>query len=263
MIINVGYEKSIEIKHCTARTLSLDIKNSTPKITRSSRRILEDITFYDDIIELNFHDKYIIKLGDTITLKGKNIKYKINFILSEIDGNYYLQEEPLNKSTSFILPLVLSGNYSDYLFNTCYFNSYILDSDYNSDYLYVVYKFIDIEGYKNTERKLTKQKNFIKVIDVNKTFSAFVFSIPNNLEEVFTLFWQGKYHKIDEKYKQRIINFYTDAEGISRNIKYLTEKGLSNDIKKRKMLEANLGCKIPENINIVSKPKIKDEIIKI
>lgn len=262
MIINVGYDKQIDISHMSARTLLLNPKNALPEVTRNSYHILDDITFYGDIISLNFHDNYKIGLGDSIKLKGKNIHYIVNHIESEIDGNYYLTEEFLNKSTYFIVPVVLEGIYKNYLFNTCYFNSYIGTKD-NKNYLYVTYKFIDVKGYKATETFLTSQKYFVKVIENNQVFSTFVFTIPVEYDELLHNFWNGDYHLLEGKIKERIKKFYLEPEGLVKKIHFEVNKALTIDLKHKKNLEDSLGCKLPLNMNLISKPSVKDETINL
>lgn len=271
MIIQITDKKRLEITELSSRSLSLRMNNIKPLESRTYYEEFNQTFYTEEITQLKFEgkDPYIIKLGDTITIN--RVIYNINKIICGRDYEYILIDQELNKSTKYILPLIVPINSyaTEYLFNSCLYNTYLHCNKYpllsNNKYLFIKYRFYDIPTYKIFESSILKQKNFVLTDDSEKGFTTFVLDIGEEFNSTVDLFNLGKYHVFKEEHDTRILNFFIPSKngreygGIYNQIKQC----LTKDINKIKQLESKLGMELPEGIGLDSKPEIIKETLKL
>ena len=258
MEIKIIGNKKILLTPLNARILELDL--TTSKCTESrnyyEEEVLKEIFETNIINKLTFYNKLTISIGDKYVVNG--IEYTVNEIIPGEYNKYLLIDTELTKTSQFLLPFVASSGStaSSYLYNSCFYNAYLnwdKYPEYDEGFIFLCYKFFNIDGYKQLETKITSQSNFIKVIEPNSKYTVFVMEFPEKYAEVKNAVLEGKYYRgIKEHYKKMILDFYQlkNTHEVYKTI-YRTSAGV-------KELESKLGIDIG-NIDLMSKPDINKE----
>ena len=180
---------------------------------------------------------------------ANNSMYKVNSI-QQAGNLFYCIEESITKSAQYILPM-LGENFMYYSFNTDLYNVYLSDC-YTQ--LFLVYKFSPDAEYLDLEARLLKHPKFVKMLDPTPELVVTQFDIPEKYWQDVTLIMDGKYSKIDNYTKTVIYSFH----GLnSTSVLYSV---LFNVELYRKEMESRLDCTIPPNIDLMSKPNLKQEL---
>jgi hypothetical protein len=207
----------------------------------------------DNFQELKFSDFLSFKKGEDIVIKDKHGSY-INFTLNDIikisDKEYEGIDQKINKSCIFILPL-LGVNYIFFDYGYTLYNAYV-STDYSS--IYLKYKFINTSGYLELEEKLCNHKDFLEFYDVDKQFVIFKFRIDNTYFNDIHNIIEGKYSKIRESTKKKILAFH--GAGDTSELGHI----LNKNEKYKKVLEKKLNVYIPDNIDLMSKINKTEEL---
>jgi hypothetical protein len=150
------------------------------------------------------------------------------------------------------------------------YNTYLYCDKYpqysNGEFLFLCYKFIDNATYKKLETELISQKNFVEIIEPDKTYTIFVFEIDKKYHFIVDQFLQGKYHNFHKSVKDQILAFY-DIK--NNKVKYYAPMYnrisgvLSNNKADREKLEIKLKIDLPPDMNWESKPSINEESLKL
>ena len=250
MIINVAKNKNIEIKVKNGRDLLLLHNMDSVRITKEK----------NEIVKLDFYGN-TYGIGDTISINNDNIKssYTIRYIKQTSNYSFELSSEILTKSSVFLFPLVSQKDsiHKNYFFNTYFYNAYInltgQDEFNDSNHLFLVYRFFNTEYFKDLEKLIMSSPNFIKTVEPDVNFTAFVMAIPIQFKQDAKRILRGQYSKISTTAKSKIITFHTAH--IDSELYHILHR---SDVLKSK-LETHLGCSIPEDIELCSKPEFNKE----
>lgn len=243
MIYNTDNENklfnNIEFYPKDARTLGILIK--------------EEFSFnYDnkgDIISINLSDNSI-SIHDQINIKfSSNISsiYVINKITKTKPGildmyDCFISTGTINKNATYILP-IYGYNYRYFSVDERLINSYI-SLDYN--YLYLRYRYNNVESFKELERRIRNLPDFYKIINDTNYSITYQLKIPTIYKEDIQKIFEGKYSSITQDLKNLIIKFHD-------NESYF-EAVLNKSSTLKAFLEKSLDVKIPNNIDLESKP---------
>lgn len=253
MDIKITENKKISINVVNARELSLDLNTCSPTVEREEYEEFGHIFKTDIITKLDFYGEFQIKLGDVFTIN--KVKYTVNKIVATDEG-YLLIEEELTKSSQFLLPsIALPNTHADinYRFSTYFYNAYLYTDKYNNPdnkYLFLCYKFYNIQDYKELETFLTQHKNYVKTIEVSPVFTIFVFETLPQHKNAIKLIMDGEYHSISSSYKRKLISFYKLTGSTTNTI----HKAIYRPQRARENLENELGITLPFTISLISKP---------
>jgi len=217
----------------------------------------ENNTKQNRIVSITFDDLHKITIGDIIEINynKRNYKFYINYLIEE--GNIiYLAESERNISTRFIIPVLgISRNEIglEYLFNAYLY----YESDDSEKYLYLCYRYIDDDNFKELETKLRKNINFVSQLEPNSEKTIFKFKIPDRFIDGVKLLVQGKYSKISEELKRTILRHHNI--GRESDIGYI----LYRNPEAVKVLEKELRIRLDDNIDIFQKMNKEDETYRI
>lgn len=233
-------------------------------IGKKTSRLVEISTPFN-VIE-NYKDNTIINLqcGDStlsvdsyinVQIEGVNIKYKIRKINKNSEGSYTLVSYFRNRTTTYILPCL--GLSKQKLFFDSYFINAYLDIDNNKSlngkFIYLAYRFIKGERYRQFESLITKYPNYYKTIDVSTNLVVYAFQIPKEYWDDIDKFKTANYSKFSNKLKEKI--------KISNGVESIQYKIVTQNSSYIQELERFLEMKLPENIELDSIPDLNNEIL--
>lgn len=123
-------------------------------------------------------------------------------------------ERIYSKSFSFILPILDYWD-SSFLVNDNLTGCFIGDEDYPElkNHIFLLYKFSGDKWFLNFEEQLQDCDYFVTQYEPDKFHTMFVYDIPVHQQINYDYIKDGKYSKISDSYKQRIIEFHSIAFG--------------------------------------------------
>lgn len=254
MRVDVAKNKHIEIKIKNGRDLLLLHNSDTVKIIKEN----------NNIVELDFYDKVAVKINEDIEVQIPNnrLKYNITSITRSEDDEYSFELSccKITKSSVFLMPLVCDKDIdrSAYFYNTYFYNAYIkldgLEEFNDGRHLFLVYRYINSEYFKELEAKIYSSKYFVKTYEPNRNFTVFIMELPLMFQNDSKLIMKGKYSAISTTAKARIMTFH--KAHIESELSHI----LQRNQKLKDKLEEYLKCTIPDNIDLCTKPFLTEEI---
>lgn len=234
--------------------ISLSLTHNLPKINliTNSRGKIEQVIFTEE---------YRIVIGESLEVKKDNVSmmYFIESISRKNEFEFTIKSTIRNKSSTFILPLIANNaSKNDYMnFNSFLYNSYLQYEDADDyslgEYLFVKYRFFNIDHYYELEKRLMALPTFVKTIQPDNNFTVYVFKIPQQFLADIKLILKGKYSRISAIAKSKIIVFHTVK--ITDKLSMILNNG--KDL--RNEMESYFGCEIPDDVDLLDKPDLNLE----
>lgn len=243
-------------------TISLAAGNSLQYALLSSREV-EICT--DALVQEAFENNKIISLTTrNLTLKvGDNFKHEHQTIpssyhIKEIgkleDSNYkhkyILYSHRLNLTTQYILPC-LGISSRDLSYSGALVNCYLTESP---EEISLLYRFSTAEYYGQLEKTLSSHPLFLGIDNSIKGFDVITMKVPKEHQDDIAIFYNGKFSKLSDKLKEKIINFHR------LNKKDRVFKVLFRDSDLEKELSVKFGCSM-EGIELEERPVSRNELI--
>lgn len=164
----------------------------------------------------------IIRLGKRLT---PYLAHTFTLVHNGNTKSLIIETCPMTKSSIF-LPPMLFENRSQLRWNTEFVNAYI-DYEGSGDKLSIclLFRFNGTVSYAEFEEKLTRHPMYIDSIEPDKYHTLYRFSIPKSHVHDFTQIIEGRYSKLQDSYKRKILNFHTFSEaGETYGILYRTKQ---------------------------------------
>lgn len=189
-----------------------------------------------------------------LTVEIKKRKYKVEIIKRvRIRSKVYydISMAKRTKSSTFIFPM-LTGNRRLFLWDSLFVNSF-LHTEEDPNCISLLYRFSADLLFLKFEKALSKFKNFKRRYDPSPNYVMFVFNVPENYEDEYILFINGKYSGFSQDYKLQILNFH--------NLEMDSEVAqiLFRHSRRRRALEEKLNCELPEGSELLSIVEKEDE----
>ena len=158
------------------------------------------------------------------------------------------------KSFTYILPML---SYFIDVRKRNLVNTYIGAWQYPdlNNHIFLLYKFNGDKKFIEYEDYLENCALFHSKYDPDKTHVMFVLNVPEDYQDIYDLYKEGKYSKFSEDYKIQIFKFHGISDGEHKVAKVLFKHP---DL--REELEERLGVDIPEDQEISSVPDMEIEI---
>lgn len=222
---------------------------------------------YEDkfhLSKIEFNSSISLSVGERIDIQFINTEpnyktfYKINYMYKETNTLVRINEFESNASSTYVLPLI-EIKADHLLLDTNFINCYSGHYDFKHDlgeYVYLIYRYIPIDYYSKFSEIILKQGNCIHhQKEKDQRFDCFVFKVREEFRNDIKLILKGKFSKISDSAKQKIITFHkqTRSDAPINQILYKGEL-------RRNELEESLGCILPDNIDYAEKPKKEEEI---
>lgn len=173
-----------------------------------------------------------------------------------------MQKEVLNKSRTYILPLIAARNSINikYVRNTYLYTS----EDFENFKLHLIHEFTDLEEIAEYDKKLMQNPSYIRklrVDDDDKIKFIYTFKLDKDFRDTFRNFMYGKYSKISNVDKNIIKSFWTDVYGIAgRKFVSKVKDILDRSSILKKELEEQLAVKLSDEAELSSIIDLEDEI---
>ncbi len=240
--------KSKQVKFNPVAPLYFIISGGTSSISPQYKK--------DKIVSLAMPNNSFIAVGDKLKIKGE--PYKINIIEKIKDGSalvYHLKTAERTKSSIFVLPM-LSGDRHLFLYDSNLINAFINYSDMK-DHIVLLYRWSVDPLFSKFDLALRKFPTFVKAFDADVEHTVYIFSIPEHHLLNFKYFKEGKYSKIDDDFKLKVLEFH--GMGVDSSL----SKILFKAEERKKELEAKLDAEIPENSELLSIINIETETLNL
>jgi len=180
----------------------------------ASTKVEEKHSDNGNISELEFTNG--IKIVPCVELNIKGDFYKVKSILKSkpeqgLQG-YLLYTSILNKTSTFILPM-LGYNKSIFKWDTSLMNCFVeVDGQPETDdELHLWYRYIPSVEMESFEDFLTKHPMYLDMKDLDKHHALYRFSIPEEYVPDYKLIKEGRYSKITDLSKKRILDFHSSS----------------------------------------------------
>ena len=200
---------------------------------------------------------YTVKLGDTIRPRAKS-PYRINVIKAHEELGkvkfYDLSVGRLTDSSIFVLPL-MGMNRKLMLWDSLFVNAFIATEE-DTDCIALLYRFSGEPAFSKFESALCSFRNFRKRVDPDPYHVLFVFDVPDDAKSSYNAYRDGKYSRIDDIWKLRILEFHDfDIDGHTGKILFQAPS-------LRSQLEEELDCQLPADAELHSKPNLDIEVFE-
>ena len=231
---------------------SIDIKDPLTLIVNGHTLAAKD----DEgrITALSIPDVAEISLGKRLSLGKAKQVFKVNQILEKPATpfpSYELRIAVRTKASIYILPM-FPGLKSAYFFDKFLMNCFIGTPE-KENVIALLYRFSGIRSFIEFEQALKNLHNFVEYEDNDSTV-LYVFNIPDRYVEDFACFKAGRYSKMSEAYKKRILEFHNmDKASSYGQILY------KNPVR-RKLVEDKIGLSLLDHEELQSSPDLFSEI---
>ena len=209
-----------------------------------------------EIVSLAMPEDYFISVGDTLKIKGE--PYKINIINKVIEGKtikYHLKTAERTKSSIFVLPM-LGANRNLFLYNSLLINAFIA-YDTITDHIVLLYRWSGDPLFSKFDVTLKKFPGFVKSFDPDPQHVVYIFSVPEKQIKNFSLFKKGKYSRLDDDLKLKILDFH------DMGVESALAKILFKSNERRRELEKKLDAEISADSELLSIINIEDETLNL
>lgn len=183
-----------------------------------------------------------------VTIEDKLHTYEISDIEQLAENCFQCHTMQRTKSSFFITPM-LGKSRIDVRWGQYFVNTFV---DESKKAIFVLYRFFHVEDYKQFEHSLTKNPMFQKLIDYDEQHVAIQYKVPEDMENNFQMFCQGKYSQMSHNYKVHILNFH----GLAQDT--LIGRVLFKSEERKKQLEMDLGVTIPQDVELYDKPDSRE-----
>lgn len=158
----------------------------------------------------------------------------------------------INKSKTYLSYYI--NKYIPIKFHNKLINTYIA---FNNEYYYwcMLYEFSGKLDFTTYEEELEKNPYYIKTIDTDKKHVLYVFSIPEDILDVITLFESGKYSRFPDI--DNLIKYLVKVYSLPLNHDIV--KILRRDPKYKEQLEEKLGELIDDEMDLSDLPDLDSE----
>lgn len=234
----------------------VECKGRTAVISCPTTAFVKEEVVDNTLIGIKYEDDVTFRIGDELKFRlGTLISpFKIvEIIKNDEPGKYYINCSHRTLSTYFLLPLLAKTRFQNHTWWS--FDKYLINSYIQDDAsLILIFRYFNTVDFSEFEDKLKCHESYIGFFDPNHYTVGFRFFIGTSHLEDFEFFKKGKYSKMSEIAIKKILEFYRHT-GLHN---HLSEVLLKSD-KKRKNLEERLGMKLPDDIDVYSKPNLELE----
>ena len=241
--------KTIKIAALNARTI---------KITPLSK--LAEIRENGELVGLDYDDEFGVKPNSVFTLNKH--KYKINRVSKVTNSKqyagpgYYLHIAELNKSAMFIMPL-LGQNREYFRWDKEFVNCFMGTEDEGCiNTIRLWYRYPGTVEMEKFEQKLMKHTNYMGQENVDKYHVMYEFSVSMSDMPDYHKLVGGKYSRITDESKERILEFHGSSNGSPLG------KILNRDPTRRKKMEKDLDVKIDKDAELHDPFYEEDELFQ-
>jgi len=241
-------------------TITLQVENARMIIINPMLNSVERRNNDNNISELNYIDEINFSIDKELQIKKQIYKPKIirKIENSNVKSGYYLFTHEINKSTNFIMPLLIPTtevtreHYRWRDLCNCFIGSEF-DGDWGS-YIYLLYRFNASKEFFNLEQYFKSRTDFAESVLIDDFHILYKFNVNEDIKEDYNLLIEGKYSKISNLSKEKILRFHFLPNDSP------TYKILHKCDTRRVEMETNLETTISKNAELYDVFKVENEI---
>jgi len=162
---------------------------------------------------LDFDGEYTIERNQTVMV-GVD-KYKITEIIKSPDNDSRYELYTFKKVTNtanFVMPF-LGGNRLSFRWGMEFTNAFIsLEGCDHDGMIHLLYRFNGDRAYADFEESLKLREDFVSADDTDKYHVLYTFKLPKESAEDVELIMNGKYSRVSEKHKAKILEFHGSSK---------------------------------------------------
>ena len=173
----------------------------------------------------------------------------------------------MNRSTTYLLPLIAESIGIEPKFYHLIENTYMFDSNNEYENCFFIVQNFSFKNpeYTAYEHRLTNNNLFLKLIDVNDKV-IYIFKFPKEYIYEYTEFSKSKYSTFMDDAKKQIILFWTIIKGkqsTGANFVLKVKQILYKEKIFKNQIENKLGVKLDDTAELGSFVDINEETINI
>ena len=125
------------------------------------------------------------------------------------------------------------------------------------DHIILLYRWSSDPVFAKFDLALRKFPTFIRAFDADPMHTVYAFSVPDRHTLNFKYFKEGKYSKLEDDYKLKILEFH------DMSVDSTLSKILFKADERKRQLERKLGAEIPDNSELLSIINIETETLNL
>lgn len=209
------------------------------------------------IISLEIPNLATITLGRKVKTGKPSQIYRVNSITSRAGAGqpiYDLKIAQRTKASMYVFPM-LPGPKEAYFYHRLFMNCFVALPG-EDRVIAILYRFSGIKSFATFENALKKLDIFLRMVDDGPT-TLYVFKVPPRWEKDYDHFIAGKYSKMSDAYKRRVLDFHgVDKRNVYGQILYKDEETADA---RRKHVENMIGQSLQEHEELQSVPELSME----
>jgi hypothetical protein len=245
-ILHLDVDNKALVEVLNARQVRVTVDATPLEIKRLPKNKIKTVLVsHKPFIDLEEANKVFVNIGDKMQI------YVASEIRQIVDNVFLISTEPRTKASYFITPML--GSTKEFLRWDQYFINTYLN---RKGYIVLKYRFFNVEDYKEFEYTLTRHELFNKLIDNEHQYVMVQFKVPDIYINDVHKFIDGKYSRLSDPYKKRILQFHHyNKGGELGQILYKTDR-------RKKQLELELGVNLSEDLELYDRPDLDLEYYK-
>lgn len=235
-VVHLNADNKVLIEVLDGRTVRLTVDAKPLDVVKEGKKITSINIDNKPYLSLKEYNKIFVTINERIH----------TYEISEIDqiANNCFQAHTMvrTKSSFFVTPML--GNDRGYFS----WGKYFVNTFLSEDSIIVLFRFFNVDDFKQFEHGMTKHPMFKELIDSNHQHVAVKFKVPFESRTNLSLFKDGKYSQMSDKYKEQILAFHKiDKDALIGKILFKSDS-------RREQLEMDLGVTIPPDVELYDKP---------
>lgn len=205
----------------------------------------------DKIVGLDINGEKVVELYSPIIFEKAIIVPRYIEVSEQRPNTYIISHDKPNDTTLFIRPIVLTQQMSHFISGRT-LNCYMRYGDSpNEDYMYMMVRYIPDTKMFTYEKMLEGYPLVEEIFDVDIHFTCIKFKIPDACKEDVALIRAGKYSRISDGSKNKIMSYYSRSGAIKGDpMESEMGKILYRLESLRRRLETTFDVSIPEDAEL-------------
>jgi hypothetical protein len=236
-VVHLDADNKVLIEVLDGRSVRLTTDAHPCEVWYDKKKVVSININGQPYLSLDTYDKVFVMIN------GKLHTYDITEI-DQIGDNVFQCHTMLRTKSSFFVTPMLGETRNEFKWSQYFVNTFL----HNSNKIVILYRFFDVEDYKQFEHALKKHQRYIGTVDYDLQHVAMIFKVPDEHLQNLKHFKEGQYSQMNIAYKEHVLKFHNLTKDT------LIGRVLFKADERRKQLELDLGVTIPPDVELYDKP---------